>query len=123
LRKCASRKPRVRTRFLRQVAEEGHSLRGFSSKAQKKIGKNEMLSVIWENALAILLPGMPRAMRIKDPRNAMFVLAEKWPVTYGRAFQRALAFCAKAIEGKCSPSKARLAFLAAAREANVVVVR
>jgi hypothetical protein len=89
----------------------------------EKIGKNEMLSVIWDNALAILLPGMPRAMRIKDPRNAMFVLAEKWPITYGRAFQRALAFCAKAIEGKCSPSKARLAFLAAAREANVVVVR
>ncbi|MCR6502564.1 DUF982 domain-containing protein [Shinella sp. CPCC 101442] len=51
----------------------------------------------------------------------MFVLAEKWPVTYGRAFQRALAFCARAMEGKCSPSRARLAFLAAAREANVVV--
>jgi hypothetical protein len=82
-----------------------------------------MLSVIWDNALAILLPGMPRAIEIKDPRNAMFVLAERWPVTYGRAFQRALAFCARAIEGKCSPFRARLAFLAAAREANVPVVR
>ncbi len=82
-----------------------------------------MLSTIWDRALAILLPGMPRAIEIRDARNAMFVLAEKWPVTYGRAFQRALAFCAKAIEGKCSPSKARLAFLAAAREANVAVVR
>ncbi|AOF93046.1 DUF982 domain-containing protein [Sinorhizobium sp. RAC02] len=82
-----------------------------------------MLSVIWDHALAILLPGMPRAIEIKDPRSAMFVLAERWPLTYGRAFQRALAFCAKAIEGKCSPTKARLAFLAAAREANVLVVR
>ncbi|WP_313526241.1 DUF982 domain-containing protein [Shinella sp.] len=88
-----------------------------------QIGNNEMLSVIWDKALAILLPGMPRAIEIKDPRNAMFVLAERWPVTYGRAFQRALAFWAKAIEGKCSPSRARLAFLAAAREANVPVVR
>ena len=60
-----------------------------------------MLSVIWDNALAILLTGMPRAIEIKDPQNAMFVLAERWPVTYGRAFQRALAFCAKALEGKC----------------------
>ncbi|WP_257951362.1 DUF982 domain-containing protein [Shinella sp. CPCC 101442] len=80
-----------------------------------------MLSVTWDRALAILLPGMPRAMTISCARNAMFVLAEKWPVTYGRAFQRALAFCARAMEGKCSPSRARLAFLAAAREANVVV--
>jgi hypothetical protein len=81
-----------------------------------------MLSVTWDRALAILLPGMRRAMEIKDVRNAMFVLAAKWPVTYGRAFQRALVFCARAIEGKCSPSRARLAFLAAAREANVAVV-
>lgn len=81
-----------------------------------------MLSVTWDRALGILLPGMHRAMEIKDVRNAMFVLAEKWPVTYGRAFQRALVFCARAIEGKCSPSRARLAFLAAAREANVAVV-
>ena len=49
----------------------------------------------------------------------MFVLAEKWPVTYGRAYQRALAFCAGAIEGRCPASRARLAFIAAAREANV----
>lgn len=82
-----------------------------------------MLSVAWDNALAILLPGMPRAIEIKDPRNAMLVLAERRPVTYGHAFQRALTFCAKALEGKCSPSRARLAFLAAAREANLAVVR
>jgi hypothetical protein len=82
-----------------------------------------MLSVIWDHALAILLPGTSRTIDIRDPRSAMYVLAEKWPVTYGRAFQRALALCAKAIEGRCSPSMARLAFLAAAREANVVVVR
>lgn len=81
-----------------------------------------MLSVTWDRALAVLLPGMPRAMEIKDVRNAMFVLAEKGPVTYGRAFQRALVFCARAIEGECSLSRARLAFLAAAREANVAVV-
>ncbi|WP_415216133.1 DUF982 domain-containing protein [Shinella sp.] len=82
-----------------------------------------MLSVVWDRAISIFLPGIPRAIEIRDVRNAMFVLAEKWPVTYGRAFQRALAFCAKATEGKCSPSRARLAFLAAASEANVAVVR
>ena len=36
-----------------------------------------MLSVSWDRALAIVLPGMRRAMEIKDVRNAMFVLAEK----------------------------------------------
>ncbi|QRY70470.1 DUF982 domain-containing protein (plasmid) [Ensifer sp. PDNC004] len=81
-----------------------------------------MLDMIWDQALVVLLPGMSRAMEIEDPRSAMFLLAEKWPVTHGREFQRALAFCAEAIEGKCPPSKARLAFLAAARRANVLIV-
>ncbi len=81
-----------------------------------------MLAATWDSTLVILLPGMSRAIEIKDARNAMFVLAERWPVTYGPAFQRALAFCAHATEGKCSPTRARLALLAAAREAKVAVV-
>ncbi|GMB79888.1 hypothetical protein NN6n1_06700 [Shinella zoogloeoides] len=78
-----------------------------------------MFPASWDRTLAILLPGVPRALQIRDAANAMFVLAEKWPVTYGRAYQRALAFCAGAIEGRCPASRARLAFIAAAREANV----
>ncbi|MGT2445994.1 DUF982 domain-containing protein (plasmid) [Ensifer adhaerens] len=81
-----------------------------------------MLAATWDSTLISLLPGMSRAIEIKDARNAMFVLAERWPVTYGPAFQRALAFCARATEGKCSPTRARLALLAAAREAKVAVV-
>ncbi|WP_420829018.1 DUF982 domain-containing protein [Ensifer adhaerens] len=81
-----------------------------------------MLAATWDSTLVILLPGMSRAIEIKDARNAQFVLAERWPVTYGPAFQRALAFCARATEGKCSPTRARLALLAAAREAKVAVV-
>ncbi|KSV65016.1 hypothetical protein N185_34255 [Sinorhizobium sp. GW3] len=45
-----------------------------------------MLAATWDSTLIILLPGMSRAIEIKDARNAMFVLAERWPVTYGRPF-------------------------------------
>ncbi|CAK7256193.1 MULTISPECIES: DUF982 domain-containing protein [unclassified Shinella] len=76
----------------------------------------------WNRKLGILLPGALRPRFIEDIRNAMYVLAELWPVTYGKAYQRALAFCTRALEGRTSAARARLAFIAAAREARVEIV-
>jgi len=81
-----------------------------------------MASINWDRKLGILLPGALRPRFVDDVRNAMFLLAELWPVTYGKAYQRALAFCARALEGRGSVNRARLAFIAAAREARVQLV-
>lgn len=81
-----------------------------------------MASIDWDKKLSILLPGAQRPRFVQDVRNAMYLLAELWPVTYGKAYQRALAFCARALEGRGSATRARLAFIAAAREAQVQVV-
>lgn len=81
-----------------------------------------MKIISWEKTLGIVLPGAARPRFVRDVATAMHLLAELWPVTYGRAYQRALAFCARALEGRISATRARLAFIAAAREARVEVV-
>nr|WP_298105667.1 DUF982 domain-containing protein [uncultured Shinella sp.] len=81
-----------------------------------------MKIISWDKTLGILLPGSARPRFVRDVASAMHLLAELWPVTYGRAYQRALAFCARALEGRMSAARARLAFIAAAREARVEVV-
>ncbi|MDX3929206.1 MAG: DUF982 domain-containing protein [Shinella sp.] len=64
---------------------------------------------------------MPKTQIVDSAVKAAALLAEKWPVTYGRAYQRALAICARALEGRCPAGLSRLAFIAAAREAGVMV--
>ena len=81
-----------------------------------------MTSINWDKKLGILLPGALRPRFVQDVASAMHLLAESWPVTYGKAYQRALAFCARALEGRGSAARARLAFIAAAREARVQLV-
>ncbi len=80
-----------------------------------------MKIISWDKTLGILLPGSVRPRFVRDVAGAMHLLAELWPVTYGRAYQRALAFCARALEGRMSATRARLAFIAAAREAKVQI--
>jgi hypothetical protein len=80
-----------------------------------------MKPTTWERALTVMLPEGKRTHLVPDARNAAYLLAEKWPVTYGRAYQRALAICASAMDGRCRPDQARLAFISAAREAQVIV--
>jgi hypothetical protein len=81
-----------------------------------------MTFISWDRALGVLLPGASRPRFVRDVASAMHLLAELWPVTYGHAYQRALAFCARALEGRMSATRARLAFIAAAREARVEVM-
>lgn len=80
-----------------------------------------MKQTTWEQGLTVKIAEGTRLHLVQDARNAAYLLAEKWPVTYGRAYQRALAYCGRAMEGRCSPGRARLAFIAAAREAEIVV--
>ncbi len=80
-----------------------------------------MININWDRHLVVSIPGMARAQIVDSVLHAATLLAEKWPVTHGPAYQRALSYCARAIEGSGSIHLSRLAFIAAAREAGVEV--
>ncbi|OCJ13378.1 hypothetical protein A6U87_06015 [Rhizobium sp. AC44/96] len=58
---------------------------------------------------------------VKNAREAAWLLADQWPVVSGKPFIGALQACAAAIEGRSPAAFARLAFVAAARHANLRV--
>lgn len=60
---------------------------------------------------------------IKSVGEAAWFLAEKWPRLEGSAFMKALRACAAALEGKRGSAYARRAFLLAAREANLAIMK
>ncbi len=74
---------------------------------------------LWNKPVLIVI-GTTRHM-VRNTREAAWLLADEWPVVSGKPFTGALRACAAAIEGKTSASLARLAFVAAARHANLRV--
>jgi hypothetical protein len=75
----------------------------------------------WTAAVTTHFPDCGREYIINGARDAAAILADKWPLTYGRKYQRALSACAAVVEGKLDPNLARAAFIEAAREAGVSV--
>jgi hypothetical protein len=75
----------------------------------------------WTAAITTHFPDCGREYLISGARDAAAILADKWPLTYGRKYQRALSACAAVFEGKLDPNLARAAFIEAAREAGVSV--
>jgi hypothetical protein len=73
----------------------------------------------FDSHVTIRLPDTQRSLTISNASEAASVLADKWPVTYGRAYQRALAMCAAVAEGVMTAENARSAFIKAALEAGV----
>jgi hypothetical protein len=73
----------------------------------------------FDRHVTIRLPDTNRPLTINNVSEAASVLADKWPVTYGRAYQHALAMCAAVAEGMMTAEKARSAFIKAASEAGV----
>jgi hypothetical protein len=73
----------------------------------------------FDRHVTICLPDSPRPLTVSSASEAASVLADKWPVTYGRSYQHALAMCAAVAEGQIKPEEARSAFLSAASEAGV----
>ncbi|WP_203425720.1 DUF982 domain-containing protein [Sinorhizobium sp. BG8] len=80
-------------------------------------------TVSWESPLSVWLPEVQEPQIVDDVSVAAALLAEQWPVTHGKAYQHALATCARVREGKCAAAVARRAFLDAAHEAGVRVLR
>ncbi|MBB3590923.1 hypothetical protein FHX08_001267 [Rhizobium sp. BK529] len=73
----------------------------------------------WTTPLQIRLPGQESLITVRGTGHAAALLAEKWPVTHGLAFERALASFAAVTEGQLRPDEAREAFIDAADAAGV----
>ncbi|GAA3109545.1 hypothetical protein GCM10010520_62540 [Rhizobium viscosum] len=67
----------------------------------------------------IRLPGQESLITVRGTGHAAALLAEKWPVTHGLAFEHALASFAAVLEGHILPDEAREAFIDAADAAGV----
>jgi len=63
--------------------------------------------------------GLKKASTVHDLRT---ILLHYWPVTDGPSFVNALVVCQEVLDGRKSVEKARDAFFAAAREADVTIV-
>jgi hypothetical protein len=73
----------------------------------------------WTTAVTIHLPDISRPLIVTSASEAAAVLADKWPTTYGRRYQRALSACAAVAEKHIPEDDARSAFMDAAEEAGV----
>ena len=73
----------------------------------------------WTIPLHIRLPGQESLITVRGTGHAAALLAEKWPVTYGLAFENALASFAAVSEGELLADEAREAFIDAADAAGV----
>ncbi|MEK1871266.1 MAG: DUF982 domain-containing protein [Rhizobium altiplani] len=73
----------------------------------------------WTFGLEIWLPDFPQPIDIKGTGEASALLADKWPVTFGPAFERALAVCAAVMEGLLPADDAKLALIDAAEEVGI----
>jgi|APAra7269097451_1048561.scaffolds.fasta_scaffold11348_3 hypothetical protein len=73
----------------------------------------------WTTPLYIRLPDQESLITVRGTGHAAALLADKWPVTHGPAFEHALASFAAVSEGHLLPDEAREAFVEAADAAGV----
>ncbi len=73
----------------------------------------------WTFGLEIWLPGFPLPIDVKGTAEASALLADRWPVSFGPAFERALAVCAAVTDGLLPADDAKLALIDAAEEVGV----
>ncbi len=78
---------------------------------------------VWDSSVTLIMEGGRRLLTIRSPREAFDVLFGKWPTANGKAYLWALTACADVAEGAREPEEAYEAFLDAAREARIPVLR
>jgi Protein of unknown function (DUF982) len=82
--------------------------------------KNMMIDKRFEKPLGLVLAGSHHM--INSIREASWLLADQWPNFSSESFQKALAACADALEGKRSTSYARRALVVAAHRDKVEII-
>jgi hypothetical protein len=74
----------------------------------------------WNRPVNIEFAGNDHRRTITATRYAIECLTTLWPETRGELHDSAVAICRAALRGDISPTLARAAFIAAAREENLL---
>ncbi|HEY0124825.1 MAG TPA: DUF982 domain-containing protein [Rhizobium sp.] len=75
----------------------------------------------WSKAVTIALENPGEWVTIDTTQAASWALIEDWPLEEAPALDRALTVCADVIAGKRTPEDARMAFIAAVKEAEIPI--
>jgi hypothetical protein len=75
----------------------------------------------WNKGVTLALEAPGQFTTINNLREASWALIEDWPIEDGEALDHALLVIEAALKGKKTPEEARLAFIAAAREAGIEI--
>ncbi|MEZ2219767.1 DUF982 domain-containing protein [Rhizobium sp. RCC_161_2] len=73
----------------------------------------------WSKAVTIALEKPEEWVTIDTTQAASWALIEDWPLEEATALDHALSVCSDVISGKRTPEDARLAFIAAVKEAKI----
>lgn len=79
-----------------------------------------MSSSSWEKPVEIDL-GLIGTRKVSGPFDALIYLTDQWPNRSGARFVRARIACEAALEGRTESEKARRDFVAAAKEAHLLL--
>ena len=77
----------------------------------------------WNECVIVDLPDLDGIQIVWTPAEAATLLSEHWPVSHGNAYSAALNACTDAMLGTAPDDRARQAFVAAAEEAKIKVMR
>ncbi|ACP23180.1 hypothetical protein NGR_b17290 (plasmid) [Sinorhizobium fredii NGR234] len=77
----------------------------------------------WNECVIVDLPDLDGIQIVWTPAEAATLLSEHWPVSHGSAYNAALNACTDAMLGTASDDEARRAFVAAAQEAKITMMR
>lgn len=75
----------------------------------------------WSKGVTLALEAPGKFTTINNIREASWALIEDWPIEDGDALDHALLVIEAAIKGRKTPEVARLAFIAAAHEAQIEI--
>ncbi len=73
----------------------------------------------WTEPVIINAPVSGR-LEVKGPFEALVILMDEWPDLRGAGYIRARSICRAAIAGRRDAEEARIEFIGAAQEANLV---
>ncbi|MDG3576638.1 DUF982 domain-containing protein [Rhizobium sp. YJ-22] len=75
----------------------------------------------WNKGVTLALEGPGKFTTISTLQQASWALIEDWPTEDGEALDRALLVIEAALKGRKTPEQARMAFIAAAHEAQIEI--
>ncbi|WP_046117581.1 DUF982 domain-containing protein [Ensifer aridi] len=75
----------------------------------------------WNECVPVRMPNDTKIHMVSNTRQAAELLMKHWPISRGKAYENAVEVCQAALERDYPSYMARAAFVAAAKEARVIL--